>query len=111
MEKKNSKTGKTQQGKIDLVRINGMAVSATLVVITLGVAVCALLDSMQVPVSWTILVMCIFSLVGLYFLFALKIAQQWEKAVVLRLGKFRQLAGPGMVWIIPRMATAGSRSE
>ena len=108
MEKKNSKTGKTQQGKIDLVRINGMAVSATLVVITLGVAVCALLDSMQVPVSWTILVMCIFSLVGLYFLFALKIAQQWEKAVVLRLGKFRQLAGPGMFWIIPVMDTTAS---
>ncbi len=108
MEKKNSKTGKTQQGKTDLVRINGMAVSATLVVITIGVAVCALMDSMQVPVGWIILVMCVFSLVGLYFLFALKIAQQWEKAVVLRLGKFRRLAGPGMFWIIPVMDTTAS---
>ncbi|MEI7989841.1 MAG: slipin family protein, partial [Chloroflexota bacterium] len=31
----------------------------------------------------------------------LKIARQWEKAVVLRLGKFRGLRGPGLFWIIP----------
>ncbi|MGA2112822.1 MAG: slipin family protein [Anaerolineales bacterium] len=40
-------------------------------------------------------------LLGLYLLFALKIASQWEKAVVLRLGKFHKLAGPGMFWLIP----------
>ncbi|MBM3150628.1 MAG: slipin family protein [Chloroflexi bacterium] len=40
-------------------------------------------------------------LVGLYFLFGLKVASQWEKAVVLRLGRFRKLAGPGAFWIIP----------
>jgi len=38
---------------------------------------------------------------GTYFLFALKVASQWEKAVLLRLGKFRGLRGPGMFWIIP----------
>jgi regulator of protease activity HflC (stomatin/prohibitin superfamily) len=37
----------------------------------------------------------------MFFLFALKIAPQWEKAVVLRLGKFRGLRGPGVFWIIP----------
>jgi len=40
-------------------------------------------------------------LIGTYILFALKVAAQWEKAVVLRLGKFRGLRGPGMFWIIP----------
>lgn len=40
-------------------------------------------------------------LVGLYILFGLKVASQWEKAVVLRLGKFHRLAGPGLFWIIP----------
>lgn len=30
-----------------------------------------------------------------------KMANQWEKAVVLRLGKFQQLAGPGLFFIIP----------
>jgi regulator of protease activity HflC (stomatin/prohibitin superfamily) len=40
-------------------------------------------------------------LLALYILFAFKMANQWEKAVVLRLGKFRNLSGPGMFWIIP----------
>ena len=38
---------------------------------------------------------------GIYILFALKIASQWEKAVLLRLGKFKGLKGPGLFWIIP----------
>jgi regulator of protease activity HflC (stomatin/prohibitin superfamily) len=41
------------------------------------------------------------NLVGLYLLFATKIADQWEKAVLLRLGKFRGLRGPGLFWVIP----------
>lgn len=38
---------------------------------------------------------------GTYFLYALKVASQWEKAVLLRLGKFNGLKGPGLFWIIP----------
>lgn len=45
------------------------------------------------------------TLVGTYILFALKVASQWDKAVVLRLGKFRKLAGPGPFWIIPIVET------
>ncbi|MBU0492485.1 MAG: slipin family protein [Chloroflexi bacterium] len=41
------------------------------------------------------------SLVALYLLFALKIADQWEKAIVLRFGRFRGLRGPGLFWIVP----------
>lgn len=40
-------------------------------------------------------------LVGVYILYALKIANQWEKAVVLRFGKFDRLSGPGLFWIVP----------
>lgn len=40
-------------------------------------------------------------LVGSYFLFALKVASQWEKVVVLRLGKFIGLRGPGAFWVTP----------
>jgi regulator of protease activity HflC (stomatin/prohibitin superfamily) len=32
---------------------------------------------------------------------AIKVADQWEKAVILRLGKFRALEGPGLFLIIP----------
>ena len=47
--------------------------------------------------AWVIVLI----LFGLYILFALKVAQQWEKAVVLRLGNFRGLRGPGMFWMVP----------
>lgn len=45
---------------------------------------------------------------GMYILFALKVANQWEKAVVLRLGKFRGLRGPGPFWIVPIVDTIPS---
>jgi regulator of protease activity HflC (stomatin/prohibitin superfamily) len=32
---------------------------------------------------------------------AIKVADQWEKVVILRLGKFRSLKGPGLFFIIP----------
>jgi regulator of protease activity HflC (stomatin/prohibitin superfamily) len=40
-------------------------------------------------------------LVGFYFLFAIRVAEQWEKAAVLRLGRYIGLRGPGIFLIIP----------
>jgi len=40
-------------------------------------------------------------LLALYILFAVKVASQWEKAVILHFGKFHSLRGPGMFWIVP----------
>ena len=37
--------------------------------------------------------------------YAVKIADQWERVVVLRLGRFRALEGPGMFFIIPIIET------
>jgi len=39
--------------------------------------------------------------IGMYFLFAIQIAKQWEKAAVLRLGHYRGLRGPGPFLIVP----------
>lgn len=44
-------------------------------------------------------------LIAIYILFALKVASQWEKAIVLRLGKFQGLRGPGLFWIVPIVDT------
>jgi len=44
-------------------------------------------------------------LVGTYFLFAIKIIDQWEKVAVLRFGRYRALRGPGLVVIIPIVDT------
>src|SRR5437879_11802681 len=41
------------------------------------------------------------ALIGIYFLFAIQVAEQWEKAAVLRLGRYRGLRGPGPFVIIP----------
>jgi regulator of protease activity HflC (stomatin/prohibitin superfamily) len=41
------------------------------------------------------------ALVGLYLLFAIRVADQWEKVAVLRLGRYRGLRGPGLFAIIP----------
>jgi regulator of protease activity HflC (stomatin/prohibitin superfamily) len=37
-----------------------------------------------------------------------KIAQQWERAVVLRLGRFIGLQGPGIFWVIPFVDTVNT---
>jgi regulator of protease activity HflC (stomatin/prohibitin superfamily) len=41
------------------------------------------------------------SLVGLYLLFAIRMANQWEKVAVLRFGRYIGLRGPGLYHIIP----------
>ena len=53
---------------------------------------------------------------------AIKVADQWDKAVILRLGKFHALKGPGLFFIIPvidaipywidtRVITTGFKAE
>src|ERR1019366_1859202 len=39
--------------------------------------------------------------IGVYLLLAIKVADQWERAAVLRLGRYQGLRGPGMFMIIP----------
>jgi regulator of protease activity HflC (stomatin/prohibitin superfamily) len=39
--------------------------------------------------------------IGLYFLFAIRMADQWEKVAVLRFGRYIGLRGPGLYHIIP----------
>ena len=41
------------------------------------------------------------ALVALVTLFTIKVAQQWEKAVVLRFGKLHAIRGPGLFLILP----------
>jgi regulator of protease activity HflC (stomatin/prohibitin superfamily) len=41
------------------------------------------------------------AILGVIFMQAPRIAEQWERAVVLRLGRFVGLRGPGLFWITP----------
>ncbi len=48
---------------------------------------------------------------GLVTMQSPKVAQQWERAVVLRLGRFVGLRGPGLFWIVPFVDTVSSRID
>src|SRR5437870_2933807 len=48
------------------------------------------------------------ALVGFVLMQSPKIAQQWERAIVLRLGRFVGLRGPGLFWIIPFVESVNS---
>jgi regulator of protease activity HflC (stomatin/prohibitin superfamily) len=43
----------------------------------------------------------LFVLGGLVLMQSPKIASQWDRAVVLRLGRFHAMRGPGLFWIVP----------
>jgi regulator of protease activity HflC (stomatin/prohibitin superfamily) len=45
------------------------------------------------------------ALVGVLAAMSPRVAQQWERAIVLRLGKFVGLRGPGLFWIVPFIDT------
>jgi regulator of protease activity HflC (stomatin/prohibitin superfamily) len=80
--------------------ISAIAGTIFAILIALTVLGAVLMDS-RVSDAWIGLFVVVMTLLGVYFLFALKVASQWEKAVILRLGKFHALRGPGLFWIVP----------
>ena len=74
-------------------RVNVVSAAALLVPVLLGGLI-----------SWLMLnpvAVVVGLLLGFFLAQAPKIARQWERAVVLRLGKYVGLRGPGLFWIIP----------
>jgi regulator of protease activity HflC (stomatin/prohibitin superfamily) len=45
------------------------------------------------------------TLIGVYFLFAIKVVDQWQKVALLRFGRYRGLRGPGLFLIVPIIET------
>ncbi|KQZ32110.1 membrane protease subunit, stomatin/prohibitin [Caulobacter sp. Root1472] len=66
--------------------------------VVLIIAGVALLATGQAPLQWLGGLMIA---VGVLTPLALKMAQQWERAIVLRLGRFHRVAGPGLFLTIP----------
>src|SRR5690349_12587280 len=88
---------KSQQAEQHISAIAGM-IFGILIALTVWGAV--FMDG-RVADGWIGLFVVVMTLLSVYLLFAIKVASQWEKAVVLRLGKFHGLRGPGLFWIIP----------
>jgi regulator of protease activity HflC (stomatin/prohibitin superfamily) len=72
-----------------------------MVILVLGIGGTIIMDENGVSPNIAVPFLVIMILIGTYILLAVKIASQWEKAVVLRYGKFHHLRGPGMFWIVP----------
>jgi regulator of protease activity HflC (stomatin/prohibitin superfamily) len=83
--------------KINLSEMNGVAITAFAVSVLSGAGAAVI---MHQPVA-----IVIGALLGLYFIFAIKVIRQWEKVALLRLGKYVGLRGPGLFLIIPVIET------
>jgi regulator of protease activity HflC (stomatin/prohibitin superfamily) len=83
--------------KIRISEINGVALLLFMVSLLAGVLGAQQAHQNAYAIAGT--------LVGLYFLFAIKIVRQWEKVAVLRLGRYVGLRGPGLCHIVPIVDT------
>ena len=63
---------------------------------------CIVLGAAQIATgSIGVMAVVVALVVALLAVSSVHIAQQWEKVVVLRLGKFNRVSGPGLFWTIP----------
>jgi regulator of protease activity HflC (stomatin/prohibitin superfamily) len=83
--------------KIEYVPFNRVAVSLFIIFISAGAIATASINHPAPVIAG--------ALIGIYFLFAIKVAQQWEKVALLRLGKYAGLRGPGWFHMIPVIET------
>jgi regulator of protease activity HflC (stomatin/prohibitin superfamily) len=84
---------KGRRGAADVPRINVVSVILFLACTGVGIAVTVLTNNPTGVIVGIVL--------GLICAASPKVAQQWERAVVLRLGNYVGLRGPGLFWIIP----------
>jgi len=82
------------------VRIN--IVSVLIILVSIGVGT-AITIAQQNPAGALLGVV-----IGVILGQSPKVAKQWERAVVLRLGKYVGLRGPGLFWIVPFIETVSS---
>ena len=83
--------------RIRMQEVNGLAVLLFLVCVLAGLAATQVTRQPAYAAFGV--------LVGLYFLFAIKVVRQWEKVAVLRLGRYVGLRGPGLCHIVPIVET------
>ena len=95
-EKEYNEPKQIEEKKPDTVRINAIAGTLGSAIFILSIGVSILMSEIGIGGGWIMIWFTVTLLVALYLLFAIKVAQQWEKVVVLRLGKYTGLRGPGL---------------
>ncbi|MGD8967230.1 MAG: slipin family protein [Anaerolineae bacterium] len=86
-------------------QMNGVAIFVFLVLMALSAAIAVAMGLNGVHWEWMLGEALVLNAIGVYVLLGFKVAEQWEKAIVLRLGRFVGLKGPGPFWIIPIVDT------
>jgi regulator of protease activity HflC (stomatin/prohibitin superfamily) len=79
---------------------NGFPALIFAVILAVGAAFAYTFHRMSADVTAIVVLACAFAIAYIASS-AIRVADQWSKAVVLRLGKFRSLEGPGLFLIIP----------
>lgn len=85
----------------DDYHLSAVGIFCFIVLMLGGILAAARMDTLDYSDELIAAIVIPIILIGLILLFAIKMAKQWEKAVVLRFGKFHGLKGPGIFWIIP----------
>ncbi len=85
-------------------KTNPLATLSYVVIMAVGLAAGYSAYAAGAPVAGAVLVAFAFVL-ALIAAYAIRIADQWEKAIVLRLGRFQALKGPGLFFIAPIIDT------
>lgn len=86
-------------------QVNGVALLIFLVFVFASAGLTVWMVFEQIQWGWIVFQSVSLTLIGLYILLAFKVAEQWEKAIHLRLGRFIGLKGPGPFWIVPVVDT------
>lgn len=97
--------GRRNQRQRQEVPANGLAVFIFCVLMTLSILVAIPMGLGGVHWAWIVGELVVLNFVGIYVLNAFKVADQWDKAIILRLGRFVGLEGPGPFWIVPVVDT------
>jgi regulator of protease activity HflC (stomatin/prohibitin superfamily) len=79
------------------VRVCNIGIAAFFISVAVGVGLAAAIGH-PAPAA-------VCAAIGLYLLFALQVADQWEKVALLRLGRYVGLRGPGLFHLIPVVDT------
>ena len=85
--------------------MNGISMTILIVGILIATGGAVFMDSLGVGDGIIFAVFIPIMVLSFYLFFAIQIARQWEKAVVLRMGKMLGLRGPGLFWIVPILDT------
>jgi len=80
--------------------VSSIATLLFVVVTVIGFCV-ALAVYGEVSSSASLAIEAVFALIGALIAWSTKVANQWSRAIVLRLGKYQSMQGPGIFFIIP----------